>query len=96
MLENMVALASQGLLVLALASKGLSSKVDQLKVSQRGVVDHGRFSRRLVGLYDPPRPETAGAVIACHQSGIAVHMVTGDHPSSSRESHYRLESYLVV
>jgi len=38
----------------------------------------------LIGLYDPPRPETAGAVKECHRAGINVHMLTGDHPQTAR------------
>ena len=83
-LENMEALASQGLRVLALASRELSTKVNELKVPEREIVEGSLVFRGLVGLYDPPRPETAGAVTACHQSGVAVHMLTGDHPSTAR------------
>lgn len=83
-LENMEALASQGLRVLALASKELSDKVDELKVPERVVIESDLVFRGLVGLYDPPRPETAGAVTACHASGVAVHMLTGDHPSTAK------------
>jgi hypothetical protein len=28
----------------------------------------------LFGIFDPPRPETLGAVRACQQAGIVVHM----------------------
>ena len=83
-LENMEALADQGLRVLALASKEMLKKVDELKVPDRAVVESDLVFRGLVGIYDPPRPETAGAVRACHASGIAVHMLTGDHPSTAR------------
>ena len=38
----------------------------------------------LVGLYDPPRAESAGAVAECHVAGINVHMLTGDHPATAR------------
>jgi Ca2+-transporting ATPase len=34
----------------------------------------------LVGMIDPLRPEAKAAVMACRQAGIAVAMVTGDHP----------------
>ena len=40
--------------------------------------------RGLIGIYDPPRPESRGAVKKCHEAGIAVHMLTGDHPSTAR------------
>ncbi|KAI9801201.1 MAG: hypothetical protein M1825_003475 [Sarcosagium campestre] len=83
-LENMEALASQGLRVLALASKELTNKVDEQKVPERAAIESDLVFRGLVGLYDPPRPETGDAVTACHASGIAVHMLTGDHPSTAR------------
>ncbi|KAF7916664.1 hypothetical protein EAE99_009557 [Botrytis elliptica] len=82
--DNMEELASQGLRVLAFASKELTSKVDGLKVPDRAVIESDLVFRGLVGLYDPPRLETAGAVSACHRSGIAVHMLTGDHPSTAK------------
>ena len=83
-IENMEALADQGLRVLALASKELPTKLDELKVPARETIESDLVFRGLVGIYDPPRPETAGAVTACHASGIAVHMLTGDHPSTAR------------
>ncbi|KAM0124093.1 hypothetical protein ACHAO1_011138 [Botrytis cinerea] len=83
-LDNVEALASQGLRVLAFASNELINKIDDLKVPNRAVIESDLVFRGLVGLYDPPRPETAGAVTACHTSGIAVHMLTGDHPSTAK------------
>ena len=38
----------------------------------------------LVGIIDPPRPEVRDAVQACHESGIHVVMVTGDHLDTAR------------
>ncbi|PBP21584.1 putative sodium p-type atpase protein [Diplocarpon rosae] len=83
-LANMEALAAQGLRVLALASKewrGVTGKNEQ---ENREEVERDLVFQGLVGLYDPPRPESEGAVKECHQAGIAVHMLTGDHPGTAR------------
>ncbi|MHB9073046.1 MAG: cation-translocating P-type ATPase [Desulfobaccales bacterium] len=38
----------------------------------------------LVGMIDPARPEARQAVAQCHQAGIRVIMVTGDHPDTAQ------------
>jgi len=84
-LENMEALAAQGLRVLALASKPYSGLVADSDYSdQRPDVEKDLTFRGLIGLYDPPRPESAGAVARCYEAGISVHMLTGDHPGTAR------------
>jgi potassium/sodium efflux P-type ATPase len=40
--------------------------------------------RGLIGIYDPPRPESLPSVRACQGAGIVVHMLTGDHPETAR------------
>ncbi|KAF2123411.1 potassium/sodium eff [Dothidotthia symphoricarpi CBS 119687] len=84
-LANMEALASLGLRVLALASKeftdALPAKGEEV---DRSRIESNLVFRGLVGLYDPPRPETAGAVRQCQKAGIEVHMLTGDHPGTAR------------
>ena len=37
----------------------------------------------LEGMADPPRPGVAAAIAACQDAGIAVKMITGDHPSTA-------------
>jgi len=83
-LANMEALAALGLRVLALAGKdyeGTAAKGED--ISRDGIEDDLTF-RGLVGLYDPPRPESARSVRSCQRAGITVHMLTGDHPGTAR------------
>ncbi|PWN36765.1 sodium transport ATPase [Meira miltonrushii] len=84
-LDNMEALAAGGLRVLALAMRPLTkSEVDQDSDLDREDVEKDMIFLGLIGLYDPPRPETAGAVEVCRKAGIKVHMLTGDHPGTAK------------
>jgi len=84
-LHNMEALAAQGLRVLAFASKTYSAQTGVSDVEfDREVIESDLTFQGLIGLYDPPRVESAGAVKRCHQAGISVHMLTGDHPGTAR------------
>ncbi|HEY8569389.1 HAD-IC family P-type ATPase [Microbulbifer sp.] len=44
---------------------------------------HGLNLLGLVGMFDPLRPEAAGAVAECRAAGIHVCMLTGDHPRTA-------------
>ena len=83
-LENMEALAAQGLRVLAFASKELDRQTSSEVEYAREDIEKDLTFQGLIGLYDPPRVESAGAVKQCHQAGISVHMLTGDHPATAR------------
>ncbi len=83
-LKNMEALAAQGLRVLALASKEIAPQTGSDAEYSREDVESNLTFQGLIGLYDPPRLESAGAVKQCHQAGISVHMLTGDHPGTAR------------
>ena len=80
--ENMNALSSQGLRVLALSSREFNPETDDLL--DRETIECNLTFHGLVGIYDPPRVETAASVKSCHKAGINVHMVTGDHPSTAK------------
>lgn len=64
-IRNMEALASQGLRVLALASREWDDHVEDWATYPRPGVERAMTLHGLIGLYDPPRPETAGAVKVC-------------------------------
>ncbi|KHN98473.1 calcium-transporting ATPase 3 [Metarhizium album ARSEF 1941] len=69
--------AGEGLRVLCIADKLMEGAIGDFQDRSK-VESHLRFLG-LAGLYDPPRPETAGAVKQCLEAGVTVHMVTGDH-----------------
>ena len=83
-LENMEALAKLGLRVLALASRPYEEKYEEGVDIDRATIETKTIFRGLIGLYDPPRAESAPSVRQCHAAGIEVHMLTGDHPGTAR------------
>ncbi|KAK0724312.1 Na(+)/Li(+)-exporting P-type ATPase [Lasiosphaeris hirsuta] len=83
-IRNMEVFAGLGLRVLALASRKIGAGVEVTESMDRGLVEQDLTFRGLVGLYDPPRPESANAVRECHEAGISVHMLTGDHPETAK------------
>lgn len=79
--KNVDALSLSGLRVLALAYRDFNQQKED--ASNRQAVESDLCFLGLVGIYDPPRLETANSVRLCHNAGISVHMVTGDHPSTA-------------
>ena len=70
----------QGLRVLAVARRRLDGQVpDSREDAETRLCLLG-----LIGLADPPRAGVADAVAQCHQSGIRVIVVTGDHGFTAR------------
>ncbi|GAA5877888.1 hypothetical protein JCM16303_000274 [Sporobolomyces ruberrimus] len=80
-LASVEALAEQGLRVLALASRVWSGTGSGEAL--RDEVEKDMTLSGLCGIYDAPRQESKGAVKLCHQAGIQVHMLTGDHHSTA-------------
>lgn len=89
-LSRMDELASQGLRVLAIASKqwdghfaSASMTEDANDDALRSQVESSLTLLGLAGIYDPPRRETTPAIAECSSAGIKVHMLTGDHPATA-------------
>lgn len=71
-------MAGEGLRVLCIAYKR-TPICQEDQVSPRSAAESNLEFGGLIGLYDPPRVETALAVRKCQTAGITVHMLTGDH-----------------
>ncbi len=69
------AMADRGLRVLALAWRPLAADAQ--------IAEEGMQLCGLIGLEDPPRPDVKEAVARCHEAGVRVIMVTGDHPHTA-------------
>jgi len=74
------ATAAQGQRVIAVATKSMPS--DQTILEFEDVEDELTLLA-LVGLIDPPRDEAIRAVAECHEAGIRVKMITGDHATTA-------------
>ncbi len=73
-------MASDGLRVLAFASKEVDSKIEK-------ITDEMLYGLEFVGfqaMMDPPRDEAKKAVEVCKKAGISVKMITGDHAATAK------------
>lgn len=73
-------LAEDALRVLALAYKN----VDKEKEYSIESVESNLVFLGLTGMIDPPREEAKLAIEKCHDAGIMVMMITGDHPITAK------------
>jgi Ca2+-transporting ATPase len=73
-------LAAEGMRVLAFAKKSTTSKM-----LSREEQDHGFELLGLQAMIDPPRSEVIEAIKDCHEAGIVVKMITGDHKITAKE-----------
>jgi magnesium-transporting ATPase (P-type) len=79
--EQSEALASRGQRVLAVAGKPAAKGRDRLAIDD---VEKGLTMLGLAGIIDPPRKDAIEAVGHCHEAGIRVVMITGDHVLTAR------------
>jgi cation-transporting ATPase F len=80
-------MASQGLRVLAFAQKELPADIVEITHDH---VEDGLVFLGLQGMIDPPRREALEAIEACHNAGIQVKMITGDHALTAVAIAYQL------
>lgn len=73
-------LGSKGMRVLAIAQKTQSKR----NVISTDDVESGLEFIGLIGMIDPPRAEAIEAIKTCHNAGITVKMITGDHQATAR------------
>jgi len=79
-LKIAVRMAADGLRVIAFARRVL----ERMPASTPAAEIECRLEfLGFAGLIDPPRPEAAAAVQVCRDAGIAVVMITGDHPATA-------------
>lgn len=74
-------LGSQGLRVLAAAARDVGEGQGALAIDD---LQEGMIFLGLAGIIDPPRPEAIAAIKVCHQAGIRVKMITGDHAGTAK------------
>jgi sodium/potassium-transporting ATPase subunit alpha len=77
LLQTQEHMANDGLRVLGFAWRAVEPGYDRNHLEQDLILTG------LAGLEDPPRPEVPEAISKCHQAGIKVIMVTGDHPHTA-------------
>jgi magnesium-transporting ATPase (P-type) len=78
--QNAEAIAAKGQRVLAFAVKPVQPEHTVLEQTD---VKGALTMLGMVGMIDPPRPEAIAAVAECHDAGIRVKMITGDHAKTA-------------
>lgn len=69
-------MAEKSLRVIALAYKPTN-------LIEKDNLENNLIFLGLVGMIDPPRPETADAIKKCHKAGLKAVMITGDHAETA-------------
>ncbi|MCC5871489.1 MAG: cation-transporting P-type ATPase [Gammaproteobacteria bacterium] len=75
-------IAGKGERLLALAAR--DGELHQAELTYDQIEAGGFDLLAIVGIIDPPREEAIRAVAECHEAGIQVKMITGDHLATAR------------
>lgn len=78
--EKITTLARQGYRVIAIATKKFTLEKPTLLFSD---IEHDLNLLAIFGLIDAPRLEVAESISQCHDAGIRVKMITGDHADTA-------------
>ncbi len=78
-IHQVEAFASEGMRVLGFAEK----RFDRAALTLEDCAERFEFIG-LQAMIDPPRAEVIDAIRACHQAGITVKMITGDHKGTAQ------------
>lgn len=82
LLKQVDEMAMDGMRVLACAEKEIQdSHLDTIKEND---IKGGFYFLGFIGMIDPPRKEVYQAIKCCHEAGIKIKMVTGDHPVTAK------------
>lgn len=81
-LDEIDRLGKKGMRVLAVAQKKWVYP-EETELLEKDVEEGFKFIG-LIGMIDPPREEAMKAIKACHNAGIVVKMITGDHKATAR------------
>jgi magnesium-transporting ATPase (P-type) len=79
--EQIEKLSGEGLRVLAAATREVHDSKGELAFED---LEEEMVFLGLIGIIDPPRPEAIDAIRSCHEAGIRVKMITGDHAGTAR------------
>ncbi len=77
--EYCVTMSSKGLRLLGFAMKDINNLPKEGDVIEEDLTFIG-----IMGIIDPPREEVKHAINTCHEAGIRVIMITGDHKLTAR------------
>src|SRR6056297_1675546 len=88
--DHLEALSDEGLRVLALAQRRSERPAEGASEDELADMVGELRLEALVGMEDPPRPESADSITEAKEAGIQVKMITGDHAGTARAIARRL------